>query len=77
MMELQLEDGRIMPVNDVAQQYAEMRFAGIEMALQPCFDVRFPFGAGLRSRDDRDVVAVRGGYRALLALERIMKRASL
>lgn len=49
-----------------------LRFAGVEIVLQPPYEIEFPFSAGVRSPDDSVVLAVKGTYPALLALERMM-----
>lgn len=66
---------KVLSVDDAAERLTGLglRFAGINTALQPPFDVDYPFSAGARSADDSMVIEVRGGYNMLLALEREMR----
>lgn len=65
----------VLDVDEAAQRLTGfgLRFAGIQMALQPPFEIEFPFSAGVRSKDGAAVLEVRGSYLALSALERRMK----
>ena len=64
---------KVLSVADAAERLTGLglRFAGIQGTLQPPFDVRYPYSAGVRGGDV--VIEVQGPYRELLALEREMR----
>lgn len=75
-MQVKVLNGKemVMGVDEAAQRLTGLglRFAGIEDVLGIPYEIEYPFSAGVRSSDDSVVLAVKGTYQALLALERIM-----
>lgn len=65
---------KVFSVEDAAERLTGLglRFAGIDPVLGVPYEIAFPFSAGVRSPDRSVVLAVKGTYQALLALERIM-----
>ena len=68
--------GRVLPIADAAHRLSELglQFAGIDPVLGIPYEIDFPFSAGARSKDDQDVIEIRGTYPALLELEREMRK---
>jgi hypothetical protein len=67
-------NGRVFPVEEAAQRLAGMglRIGEFSEALQPPFEIEFPFAVGASDSRREIVIEIRGTYAAISLLQRMV-----